>query len=205
MIEAKHTEAQVKNIERFFEASEELFEQYGYKKTTIQDICKAAALSKPTFYDLFKDKAEFFAALLIHISEKLILKWERELPDGITPVQMLLAFIDLYIDEITEIQLFRIVFENPEVMERFAWIIYHTSHSPVMTALQDILDDGVKSLQFRHLDPETAVFIIYSILDSMFFLLPMQTKNKEAAKDEKLISEIKQFILNGVGANNGGK
>jgi len=40
---------------RFFSTAEPLFERFGYRKTTIEDVCRAAGMSKRTFYELFKD------------------------------------------------------------------------------------------------------------------------------------------------------
>ena len=63
---------------RLFEAAEPLFVRYGYRKTTVEEICRSAGVSKRTFYDLFRDKADFFGHLMLHVSEVEIEQWSRK-------------------------------------------------------------------------------------------------------------------------------
>ena len=193
------TESRLLNRQRFFNGAAPLFERLGYIKTTIQDICQATGLSKPTFYDLFKDKSDLFAQMLISIYENELNRWKSELPDGADPLKQLLSFIGLYEDILAKKPIFRYILEDPIAMEKFAWIIYSTPHSPVLTLLRQILSDGVKTGQFRRLDPDSAVWMIYAVLDSMYVMLPMLIDKPGAGEDPALAEEVKQFILNGIG------
>ena len=197
------TEFQQKNRLRFFDSSEPLFERYGYKKTTVQDICQGAGLSKPTFYDLFNDKADLFAQLLMHLAETGMKEWESGLPKKLNPVQKLLSFIDLYEKLCATKPIYKHVFEDPTIIEKFSWMLYSTPHSPVLTSLHRILDEGIQSEHFRRFDPEAAVWMIYSLLDSMYILLPMITREPGAGENPKLAKEIRLFILKGLGVYNG--
>lgn len=197
------TDNQVKNRGKFFEAAEKLFERYGYQKMTVQDVCKAANLSKPTFYDLFKDKSALFAEMTIDIAERMITEWHSSLPDGLDPVQMLNAFVDFYAHSFSRREIFRSIFGDIEAMEQFAKLIYQNSESPLMIELEQIILDGIGSLMFRRLNPETAIYMIYSLLDCMFFLFPILTGNFAEKPNPEFVDEIKAFLLNGVGANDG--
>ena len=47
-----------KNI--VFEAAHEVFAQYGYKRTTMNDIAQAADISRPALYLIFDNKENLF-------------------------------------------------------------------------------------------------------------------------------------------------
>ncbi len=51
--------------ERIREAATELFERYGYDKTTVSDIAEAAGVSKGAIYLDFESKVQLFESLLI--------------------------------------------------------------------------------------------------------------------------------------------
>jgi AcrR family transcriptional regulator len=198
----KPTDIQLLNKRKFFTAAESLINRFGYRKTTIQDICKAAGMSKPTFYSLFTDKADLFVKMMLYISETAILKWENELPDEINPMQKLLRFFDFYTDLYTSKPIFRSFYFDPAIMEKFAGFFYSKPDSPLLTLLKNILNEGMKSGHFRKIDPEPIIWMIYTSLDMMYILIPMMTDKPGPGEKPELAEEIRQFILHGVGANN---
>ena len=200
MIEKQElTKTQLQNRQRFLDAAEPLFERYGYQKVTIQDVCKAAGMSKPTFYDLFKDKEDLFVWMIIHICETAIEDWEVGLQKRISPTKKLISFIDFIAELTKEKPIFISIYKDPSAMEKFAWILYSTPHSPILSSLRQILNDGIKSGNFSRIDPEAVLWMIYAILDSMYIIVPMMTGKPGAGDDPKLDKEVKQFILKGIG------
>lgn len=198
----KLTDVQILNQQKFFTAAESLINRFGYQKTTIQDICKAADMSKPTFYSLFIDKADLFVNMMLFISESAILKWEHELSDGINPMQKLLRFFDFYTDLYNDKPIFRSFYFDPVIMEKFAGFFYSKPDSPLLTLLKNILNEGMKSGHFREVDSETIIWMIYTCLDMMYIFIPMMTGKPGPGEKPELAEEIRQFILHGIGANN---
>lgn len=49
-----------------FQAAADLFTKYGYRKTSVEDITKAAGVSKGSLYLEFRSKEELFEALVRH-------------------------------------------------------------------------------------------------------------------------------------------
>jgi len=45
------------------EAAERLFTRHGSKRVTIEEICREAGLSKPTFYKVFKNKVDLVSTI----------------------------------------------------------------------------------------------------------------------------------------------
>ncbi|MDP8228663.1 MAG: TetR/AcrR family transcriptional regulator [Candidatus Electryoneaceae bacterium] len=184
--------------QQFYKVAEPLFERYGFRKTTVEEICKATGASKRTFYELFSDKGDIFINLVINISERELRKWAVHLPDDLDPYGQLESFIDFYVEVLARRQVFKIFFEEPDLFTKLS-NVPDMRQSPMFITLMDLLDRGVKSGQFRRLDSESAVWIVFTILDSMYFLLPMMSNVKGAGDNPVLASEVKQFILNAVG------
>lgn len=57
--------------------SKELFWKFGFKRVTIEEICKAAGVSKMTFYKFFPNKFDLARTILDEIFDESILKIRR--------------------------------------------------------------------------------------------------------------------------------
>ena len=62
------------------EAAAEVFLRYGYARTTMAELAAAAALSRPTLYELFPGKDDLFAAVIDHLSQQTIRRYRDTLP-----------------------------------------------------------------------------------------------------------------------------
>lgn len=75
----------IEREQRILDAASELFVHYGYDKTTVSDIARAAGVSKGAIYLHFKSKDDLFEGLLIREMETYGEKWLETLdadPDG---------------------------------------------------------------------------------------------------------------------------
>ncbi len=88
-------------------------------------------------------------------------------------------------------------------MEKFAGMFYSAPESPLLSLLREILHDGVVSGHFRNHNPETVLWMIYCLLDTMYMMIPTFTGKPGPADDPELAREINQFILKGIGVYNG--
>lgn len=80
-------------IQDILNGAKKLIQQYGLKKTTMEDIAKAAGKSKSTLYYYFKDKEEIFDRVInLEIDEffQIVKTTVNEQPDAIS---MLKAYI----------------------------------------------------------------------------------------------------------------
>ena len=60
-----------------YHAAEESFRLHGLKRTTVEDICRAAAVSKASFYELFADKYELLRLLEQKRLADALAEWRR--------------------------------------------------------------------------------------------------------------------------------
>jgi AcrR family transcriptional regulator len=63
--------------EQVLESGKELFWKYGFKRVTIEEICREAGVSKMTFYKYFPNKSKLAMAILDRIFDESILKIKK--------------------------------------------------------------------------------------------------------------------------------
>ena len=189
--------------QKFFDASEPLFTRFGYRKTTIEDICQEAGMSKRTFYDLFRDKSDLYARLCVYITENLIETWQRELPEEMDAPSKIASFVDFYVTVMVQRPIFRILLQDKETLSAFWELGQEMADSPIVGKVRAIIDRGKASRCFREQDTDKAVWMIFSLLDSMYLLMPIMLKQPLDAQEKELRKEVKSFILHGLGAGDG--
>ena len=66
------TEREKENIKRSLrESCKQSWTQYGYKKTSVDDLCKQAGISKGAFYLFFESKEALFCEVLCSVQEHM--------------------------------------------------------------------------------------------------------------------------------------
>jgi AcrR family transcriptional regulator len=87
-------------LTRTVEAAGEVFLRYGYARTTMGDIAKAAGMSRPALYLLFPGKEQVFSAATMHLAKQRLEEIRRAIAqcDGIekklvTACEMLLLSV----------------------------------------------------------------------------------------------------------------
>ena len=66
------TEREKENIKRSLqEACKQSWTQYGYKKTSVDDLCKQVGISKGAFYLFFESKESLFCEVLCSVQEQI--------------------------------------------------------------------------------------------------------------------------------------
>ena len=66
------TEREKENIKRSLrETCKQSWTQYGYKKTSVDDLCKQAGISKGAFYLFFESKEALFCEVLCSVQEQI--------------------------------------------------------------------------------------------------------------------------------------
>jgi AcrR family transcriptional regulator len=184
-----------------YKAAEPLFVRFGFRKTTVEDICREAGISKRTFYEAFRDKGDFFARMVFDLSEQLISVWFENLPPGQNPRAKIESFLDLYFRELAGRPVFRVMAESIESMAAFGSLGSEMSASPIMRVMCEIIDEGKRIGQFREVNTEIVVWMIFSLLDSMYLLVPELFKIPSAVPSKTLDGEVKRFIVNALEAS----
>lgn len=164
-------------------AAEELFWQFGFKKITIEDICKKAESSKMTFYKYFKNKNVLIKFLLDSWYTDGINKFKEVEEMDISFPEKLQALLKLKGEFTTKVskEFAQDYFDsNPEIKE----CIEQANKNGIQTFMEFIKRAQEKGEVRKNMKPE--------------FFLAMLKKIQELAKDDELISlypNYKDFVL----------
>src|ERR1700691_3098066 len=74
----------------------QLFTQYGYRKTSVDDIARAAQVAKRTVYLHFENKAAVFLAILEYLGDQVRQRCAAAESAGGTAVDRLTGLLDAY-------------------------------------------------------------------------------------------------------------
>jgi len=183
---------------RLFAAAKPLFERYGFRKTTIEEICTEAGVSKRTFYEEFSDKADFFHELLHHRSRRFRDDFAAALSGAGGAREKVELFLETYADLIREEPIYRTIFETPELMTICAKKDSWQSEQSIVRILGDLIQEGVDAGEFRPMDARIAAWLVGIMLDDVYLVLPELFKLPGALEDSKLAGEARSFILSGL-------
>jgi len=121
-----------------------LFTQYGYRKTSIDDIANAAQVAKRTVYLHFENKAAVFLAILEYLGGQVRLRCAAAESAGGTAVDRLSGLLDAYFGMAFE--LFSKSEHMPELQQTFS-MLARARIGNLNTEYEDRLTRFLRSLQ----------------------------------------------------------
>lgn len=185
---------------RFFEAAEPLFERFGFKKTTVEDVCRAAGMSKRTFYDLFNDKQDLLLKLMESVVNRATGEWEASLPPNLDPLSRLHSLLDFYAAMVREHQFMGVFVEDFNIMRQFVSKTDEIRLTRVGGTLDNILREGVAVGQFKAIDRRAAIWLVFGLLDTIYLLVPRLVDTPGPLDDPVMADETRRFVVRGLGA-----
>lgn len=183
---------------QLYAAARPLFDRFGYRKTTIEEICRDAGMSKRTFYAEFRDKGDFFGHVVLDEARLFLEEWNEAIVTMPTARERIEALVDRYIDDCTGPSLYRVVFECDESREAVEEVFTTENIEPLAEALVPTMEMGMESGELRRHDPATMSMVIGMMLDSTFCILPQLFRNVTLDYDARFIDEFKAFIVHGL-------
>lgn len=121
-----------------------LFTQYGYRKTSIDDIAEAAQVAKRTVYLHFENKAAVFLAILEYLADQVRQRCDAAENAPGTPVDRLTGLLDAFFGMAFE--LFNKSEHMPELEETFSKLA-RARISMLNTEYEDHIARFLRSLQ----------------------------------------------------------
>lgn len=177
-----------------------LFEKFGYKRVSMDEIAKKSGVTKKTVYSYFKSKEEFLKYFInedIQNMKKIFENSEREdrpffdnLHEAICELIRYVKgrnFLNLIFEESE-------AFKNPVIIENIELL-----ETAIQNYIKDKLQDAVdrKEIQVDNIDVMS--FLIYK----MYVALLLEWNNQNDKLDEKLIADtIINLLKNGLEIKN---
>lgn len=187
--------------EQIIEVSRKLFEKYGYKKVSMDEIAKEAGVTRKTLYSYFKNKEEILKYFLneeIQNMKAIVEKNEKRRKSFFDALNKTIFelmeytrnrnFLKIIIEESE-------AFKNPVIIENLKVI-----DITIQNYIKEKLDTAVKNKEIYVKDTEVMAFLIFK----MYIALLLEWDDNQKSKmDEKQIADtIINLLKNGLNSKN---
>ena len=96
------------------------------------------------------------------------------------------------------VEIFKILITEPSVFTRGITDTTRIQMMPLVGLLQGILEHGIKTGEFRQMNSEYVTWIIFTLLDSVHFIMPKFGNIPGPLEDESLAGEVRAFLISSV-------
>ncbi len=153
--------------ERTIEKAREYFHRYWYRKASLSDLIAEIGISKPTFYNYFKNKEELFNAVMLSTYNEFQYEYNRRSKNATSALEKLDLFIRTYGWFLDTYPLFRdLARPGNDLLPR--WVKSRNSQdifAEGVEILRSILEEGQEEGIFnRELQPDAAAVTLYSAI-----------------------------------------
>lgn len=152
------------------EAARSLYQRYGYRKTTMDDIAKAAGITKPTIYSYFKGKKDILVALVEWEGSRILERGLSGVRDGASAEEQLAAMFlatDKFLKEDNFLQ--GIVSRDPDILTPEVVSTAFDFERKIMGAVEAILRRGMEQGTVRKTDPRLMAYAIVRLHEAFTF------------------------------------
>lgn len=165
--------------QQIIEKSVELFEQYGIRSVSIDDVCQSLRISKKTFYVYFRQKEDLVSEVITFHNDKM-LQYLRDKLKGKTALQILIEFMkhpQKYKPSVGQQEKHKAVVYDLQKYYPAVWELQQQRMKEIeKTGIGNLLRLGISEGVFREdLDVELYLVFFQSMTD-VFFSLMSQNK-----------------------------
>lgn len=175
--------------EIILETSRELFEQYGYKKVSMDEIANKSNVTKKTIYSYFKDKDQLFSYFIeneLVLLRKNLDKLEKKQKSFIDKISLNIFYI---LKLRNESKIFnRLLSESEDIQNKFIKLY----DDVILEYIENKLKYGIENNEIKNCNTNLTAFIIYKVFISIMF------EYKNQIDEEKVTSEVIGILKNGL-------
>jgi AcrR family transcriptional regulator len=178
------------------ERARELFMRFGFHKTNMDDIARAANIAKPTLYYYYKSKEDLFNEVVLEESERFLNNVMMKVPHRAPAVQKIRAFYDgiyenleIYAEELECVDDYLIKSSphgKPVIEKMFQMISEY---------LTPILKQGIEEGTFQIDNMEIT---IRAMIDATYFLNMFWMKMIPKEERDPIFRKVIDFIIAGL-------
>ena len=183
---------------QFFTAAEPLLLRYGFRKTTVEEICRAAGASKRTFYEHFRDKEDLLLKILAAMGADAIDHWRATVDPSMSALAKIESYIDGYEEFARAHPVFQQCMHEADLKNSDHGGPAHEMIQSMLAVLGKVIDEGIACGELRPVDTPTVVGILDGLLDTMYYVHPGITERVSALENPTLARELRAFVINGL-------
>jgi AcrR family transcriptional regulator len=156
--------------ERTIEKAREYFHTYWYRKASLSDLIAEIGISKPTFYNYFKNKEQLFASVMLATYNEFQYEFTQRSKTASSAVERMEIFVRTYAWFLEQFPLFKDLYiPGNDLLPR--WIKSRSSKDlfaeGVETVKGIILQGQEEGIFDASLDGEAASLIVYNNIVSL--------------------------------------
>ncbi len=186
-----------KKYPALYQASLELFANFGYKKTTVEDVADSLDMTKGNLYFYVKNKKQLYEQTINHA----LTQWKDHVKKAVAkktdPAE---KFSTMAVSSMAYIEknvpLRRVIMNDPKIFtlspkeDRFS-----KTNQAAMAILKDILEQGVEQKKFCPMDVDQVTVYLFSVY--MMFLIKTYVKAGQGSS-KKLFKAALDLNLRGL-------
>ena len=180
--------------EAVINTARDLFQKYGYKKVSMDEIAKTSGVTKKTIYTYFKDKDSMFLYFIEEELQKMKKKIEKKNNSD-------LPFIEVVATNLYDMLIFR---KNSMLISTISKEIKNGNDKccdflkvyddEILSYIEEKIKLEIKKGNIKKCDSHLTAFIIYKVFISILFEYDRDIDEKKVTKDVTAI--LKDGLLN---------
>ncbi len=179
--------------------AQKLFQQFGVKKTTMEDIAKAIGKGKSTLYYYFCSKEEIFDAVVLKEMDEVFNRVKQAVEKAVSAEEKLKAFTLTKIKAVQKrVNLYKIVNREAQDTMRCMKHLHTEYHTQEVKLLKDILAYGVSNGEFSKLIGKELDILPSVMVSSLRGLEQDMFINERYGKLESRMESIIGIMINGL-------
>lgn len=185
-----------KKVKAIISASQTLFANFGYKKTTVDEIARTANVAKGTMYKYFDSKDDIFAEVVNREANHIINLIEDNVARENDPVKKIRALILVKIKEIKNtVSFYRVTREVAQEIWPIMAKVRQGFSGWECGLITGILEKGINAGQFKITRPDMVAGIIATILKSLELDWVLE---REPFQLESEVDQLMEVLLWGI-------
>ena len=170
--------------EKTIEKAREYFHKYWYRKASLSDLIAEIGISKPTFYNYFKNKEELFNAVMLATYNEFQYEFNQRAKTATSAMEKLDIYIRTYKWFLDTYPIYRDLYKaGNDLLPRWVKSRYSKDlFAEGVETIRAILEQGQEEVIFNgDLDVDRAAVILYSMINQLLSHDPntYRKKNRE--------------------------
>ncbi len=147
------------------EAARARFLRFGPRKTTMEEVARAAGCSRTTLYSHFRNMEDLYGSLLEQDAESFIRDASAAVENATGAGAKIRAMVEATRATYARNQVLRMAFTGDAEMslEGVASVYTRGQERRIIELLRQILEDGVREGSLRDIDPERVAYLMFHL------------------------------------------
>ncbi|MCD6585573.1 MAG: TetR/AcrR family transcriptional regulator [Desulfobacteraceae bacterium] len=168
------------NIETIYQVALSAFSEFGYRKTTMDDIAGRLDMTKGNLYLYVKNKKDLYHKTVSHA----LMKWQSKVLEAVdSKVDVKLKFSIMcfkaveYLSEDSELR--QVLIRDPEIFPMFpSKDPFYDINQNSVELIKAILKQGISENVFRDIDPDRVAEVIFMVYKMFIIRMYIKTEDK---------------------------